>query len=84
MKFEGKRVSEVRWIHAGPCVVRVEVEAVFPTDDPSEACIEPETVEFLREVHERAEAGDVHHSKPRFCGRQGRFDDARASTGAIH
>ena len=59
MKFEGKRVSEVRWIHAGPCVVRVEVEAVFPTDDPSEACIEPETVEFLREVHERAEAGDV-------------------------
>jgi hypothetical protein len=59
MKIEGKRVSEDRWIHAGPCVVRVEVEAVFPIDDSSEACIEPETVEFLREVHERAEAGDV-------------------------
>ena len=59
MKFEGKRVSEDRWIHAGPCVVRVEVEAVFPKDDPSEPCYEPETVEFLREVRERAEAGDV-------------------------
>ncbi len=63
MKFEGKRVSEVRWIHAGPCVVRVEVEAVLPTDDPSEPCYEPETVDFLREVHERAEAGDVEWLK---------------------
>ena len=63
MKFEGKRVSEVRWVHAGPCVVRVEVEAVVPTDDPSEPCYESETVEFLREVHERAEAGDVEWLK---------------------
>jgi hypothetical protein len=37
----------------------VEVEAVIPTDDPSEACYEPETVEFLRQVHERADAGDL-------------------------
>lgn len=59
MKFEGKRVKQVRWIHAAACVVRVEVEAVIPIDDPSEPCFEPPTVEFLREVHARAEAGDI-------------------------
>jgi hypothetical protein len=63
MEFEGERVKEVRWIHAGPCVVRVEVDAVIPNDDPSEPCFEPKTVEFLREVHERAEAGDVEWLK---------------------
>ena len=59
MKIEGERVKQVRWVHAGRCVVQVEVEAVIPVDDPSEACFEPGTVEFLKEVHERAEAGDV-------------------------
>ncbi len=59
MKFEGQRVKRVRWIHAPACVVRVEVEGVIPVDDPSEPCFEPETVEFLREVRARAEAGDV-------------------------
>ena len=63
MEFEGERVKEVRWMHAGPCVVRVEVEAVIPKDDPSEPCFEPATVEFLREVHENAEAGDVEWLK---------------------
>jgi hypothetical protein len=63
MEFDGERVKEVRWVHAGACVVRVEVEAVIPKDDPSEPCLEPETVEFLREVHERAEAGDVEWLK---------------------
>jgi hypothetical protein len=59
MKAEGKRVRLFRWIHARPCVVRVEVEAVIPRGDPSEPCLEPETVKFLKEVQERAEAGDV-------------------------
>ncbi len=63
MEFDGKRVKEDRWIHAGPCVVRVEVDAVIPGDDPSEPCYEQKTVEFLREVHERAEAGDVEWLK---------------------
>jgi hypothetical protein len=39
--------------------VRVEVDAVIPDDDPSEPCFEPATVEFLREVHDRAQAGDI-------------------------
>ncbi len=59
MKFEGKRVKQIRWVHAGPCVVRVEVDAVIPVDDASEPCFKPTTVEFLREVHERAEARDI-------------------------
>lgn len=48
-----------RWIHAGPCVVRVEVEAVIPDDDPSEPCLEPATVRWLDELQKLAEAGDV-------------------------
>ncbi len=59
MKFEGQRIKQVRWIHAPACVVRLEVEAVIPVDDPSEPCFEPQIVEFLRQVREKAEAGDV-------------------------
>jgi len=59
MEFNGKKIKQTRWIHTTPCVVRVEVEAVIPEDDPSEPCFEPKTVEFLREVYERAEAGDM-------------------------
>ncbi len=59
MDIEGKRVKLIRWIHARPCVVRVEVDAVVPQGDPSEPCFEPETVDWLRQVHQRAEAGDL-------------------------
>lgn len=59
MQFQGQRVKQVRWIHGRSCVVRVEVEAVYPVDDPSEPCFEPETVEFLRQVQARVEAGDI-------------------------
>ena len=41
------------------CVVAVEVEMVLPVDDPDEPCYESETVQFLREVREHAERGDV-------------------------
>jgi hypothetical protein len=40
-------------------VVAVEVDMVIPADDPSEPCLESETVEYLREVKQRAEHGDV-------------------------
>jgi hypothetical protein len=40
-------------------VVAVEVEMVVPVDDPSEPCYESEIVNLLREVKERADAGDV-------------------------
>ncbi len=63
MNVEGKRLKQTRWIHAIRCVVRVEVDAVIPTDDPTEPCYEPKTVEFLREVHARADAGDIEWLK---------------------
>ncbi len=61
--MEGRRVREIRWVHARPCVVRVEVEAVVPAGDPSEPCFEPATVRRLQEVHRRAAAGDVEWLK---------------------
>jgi hypothetical protein len=59
MKLEGQRVRRTRWIHVGELAVQVEVDAVIPVDDPSEPCFEPETVDFLRQVYEKARAGDV-------------------------
>ena len=59
MKAEGQRVKVNRWIHAGPCVVLVVVEAVIPDADPSEPCLEPETVRWLDKPQELAEAGQV-------------------------
>ena len=43
----------------GRYVVAVHVEMVIPPDDPSEPCYEAETVEFLKEVAERAKQGDT-------------------------
>jgi hypothetical protein len=59
MRASGKRVKRIRLIHTDNYVVAVEVEMVFPTDDPSERCYEAETVNFLREVKKRAERGDI-------------------------
>jgi hypothetical protein len=36
---------------------------VIPADDPSEPCYEAETVQFLREVKERAERDEVEWLK---------------------
>ncbi len=59
MKIPGNRVRRTRLVRTTRFVVAVEVEAVFPEEDPSEPCFEAETVERLREVERRAEAGDV-------------------------
>jgi hypothetical protein len=59
MRIEGERVKRTRLIHTDRFVVAVDVELVVPKDDPSEPCYEAETVQHLRRVRERAEAGDV-------------------------
>lgn len=59
MRIEGKRIKRLRWVHTEEFVVAMEVEAVIPDEDPSEPCYEPETVELLREVEARAQAGDI-------------------------
>jgi hypothetical protein len=59
MRIAGKRVTRTRLIHTDRFVVAVDVELVVPPDDQSEPCYESETVQFLRQVRERAVAGDV-------------------------
>jgi hypothetical protein len=44
-------------------IVAVDVEAVIPDADPSEACYEPEVVELLRQVESHAKSGDVEWLK---------------------
>ncbi|HEX4123985.1 MAG TPA: hypothetical protein VHY37_04600 [Tepidisphaeraceae bacterium] len=59
----GKRVRRIRLVRTDRFVVAVEVEAVIPKADPSEACYEPQVVELLREVESRAKGGDVEWLK---------------------
>ena len=59
MRINGNRVKRTRSVQKGRYVVAVEVEMVFPQDDPSEPCYEAETVALLREVADRAELGDL-------------------------
>jgi len=59
MVLPGKRTKIEQWIHAPACVVRVEVEAVVPDADPSEPCLEPQTLRFLDELQRKADQGLV-------------------------
>ncbi len=59
MRIPGERIKRTRLIHTDKYVVAVEVEMVVPLDEPSEPCYESETIEFLRDVREYAERGDV-------------------------
>lgn len=54
-----KREKRKRWVQRGPYAVEVEVEVIYPHDDPSEACLEPEVLRWLDEIGNRAEQGDV-------------------------
>jgi hypothetical protein len=58
MKIQGKRLKRTRLVRGGRFVVAVEVEMVIPPDEPSEPCIEAETVQMLRDIAEHAEHGD--------------------------
>ncbi|MGC1273893.1 MAG: hypothetical protein WBC44_09315 [Planctomycetaceae bacterium] len=59
MRAAGKRQRQTRPIQTERYVVAVEIELVVPDADPSEPCLEPETLHFLREITERAERGDL-------------------------
>lgn len=54
-----QREKRKRWVQRGEYAVEVEVEAVFPTEHPSEACLEPATLRWLDEVARKAEEGDI-------------------------
>ncbi|MEK7865976.1 MAG: hypothetical protein AAB434_04790 [Planctomycetota bacterium] len=59
MRLDGTRLRRTRLIQKGRYVVAVDVELVVPPEDPSEACYESETIEFLRQVERRAARGDL-------------------------
>jgi hypothetical protein len=59
MRIPGERIKKTRLIQTEKYVVAVDVEMVIPADDPSEPCYEAETVNFLREVKERAERDEL-------------------------
>jgi len=56
-----KREKRKRWVQRGQYAVEVEVEVIYPEDDPGEPCLEPATLRWLDEVARRAEQGDVHY-----------------------
>jgi hypothetical protein len=54
-----RRERRKRWGQRGRYAVEVEIDVVYPADDPAEPCLEPATVRLLDEIARRAEAGDV-------------------------
>lgn len=58
--IKGKHVKIPQWIHGKLCVVRVEVDAVIPDEDPAEPCFEPPAVKWMDELQRLADAGDVN------------------------
>jgi hypothetical protein len=60
MALQGRRTKVDRWIHASACVVRVQVEAIILDADPSEPCLEPQTIRFLDELQSKADRGLIN------------------------
>ena len=52
--MKDRRENRKRWVQRGQYAVAVEVEVIYPADDPSEPCLEPATVRWLDEVAQRA------------------------------
>jgi len=59
MRIPGQWIKRTRLVQSDRRVVAVEVEMVVPVHDPSEPCCEAATVNLLREIKERADAGDL-------------------------
>ncbi len=59
MRIAGNRIKRTRLIQSEKLVVAVEIEMVIPIDDPTEPCLESETVELLREIKDHADQEDV-------------------------
>jgi hypothetical protein len=68
-----RREKRKRWVQRGDYAVELDIEVIYPVDDPSEPCLEPATVRWLDEVARRAAAGDL-----RFLRKVGRVFKAVA------
>jgi hypothetical protein len=76
VRVSGERIKRTRLVQTEKYVVAVEVEMVFPEDDPGEPCYEAETIELLREVKAHAEEGDVT-----WLAQRGKVYEARETVG---
>jgi hypothetical protein len=56
-----RREKRKRWVQRGEYAVEVEVEVLYPADDPSQPCLEPDTVRWLDEVATKAAEGNVQY-----------------------
>ena len=56
-----RREKRKRWVQRGNFAVEVEIEVIYPTDDPSEPCLEPATLRWLDEIADKADEGDVRY-----------------------
>lgn len=56
-----RREKRKRWVQRGDYAVEVDVEVIYPADDPSEPCLEPDTLRWLDEIAQKAEQGDVEY-----------------------
>ncbi len=68
------REKRKRWVQRGDYAVEVDVDLVFPAEDPSQATLEPATVRWLDEVARKAAEGDLE-----FLRRAGRVYQAVSS-----
>jgi hypothetical protein len=55
----GEHVKIPQWIHGQHCVVRVDVDAVIPDEDPSEPCFEPAAVNWMDHLQQLADNGNI-------------------------
>ncbi|MBC8108338.1 MAG: hypothetical protein H7Z14_17260 [Anaerolineae bacterium] len=54
-----RRERRKRWVQRGKYAVEVEIDVVYPADDPSEPCLESKTVRFLDDVAQHVADGDL-------------------------
>lgn len=60
-RLPGRRETRHRWLHSRGLEVLIEYEVVIPDEDPSEPCLEPDTIQRLVEIARRADAGDIDY-----------------------
>lgn len=56
-----RREKRKRWVQRGDYAVEVDVEVIYPAEDASEPCLEPDTLRWLDEIAQKAEQGDVEY-----------------------
>jgi hypothetical protein len=59
MRIAGERLPRKNFIQTDRYVIVIQTEMVAPPDDPDRPVYDTETLEFIHEIRQRAERGDV-------------------------